>query len=57
MPRIYNVMRQTISKWQNRDTPEYKSHALDKMYTMLSPEQELIVVELRKTLLLSTDDC
>jgi hypothetical protein len=26
------------------------------MYTTLSPEQELIVVELRRTLLLPTDD-
>ena len=56
LARIYNVTRQTIRKWQNRDTPEDKSHAPDKMYTTLSPEQELIVVELRKTLLLPTDD-
>lgn len=56
LARLYNVTRQTIRKWQNRDTPEDKSHAPVKMYTTLSPEQELIVVELRKTLLLPTDD-
>jgi hypothetical protein len=55
LARIHNVTRQTIRKWQNRDTPEDKSHAPDKMDTTLSPEQELIVVELRKTLLLPTD--
>lgn len=55
LAKLYNVTRQTIRKWQNRDTPEDKSHAPVKMYTMLSPEQELIVVELRKTLLLPTD--
>jgi hypothetical protein len=53
---LYNVTRQTIRKWQDRDTPEDRSHAPNKIYTTLSPEQELIVVELRKTLLLPTDD-
>ncbi len=56
LARLYNVTRQTIRKWQDRDTPEDKSHAPNKMYTTLSVEQELIVVELRKTLLLPTDD-
>jgi transposase InsO family protein len=56
LARIYNVTRQTIRKWQDRDTIEDKSHCPDKIYTTLSPVQELIVVELRKTLLLPTDD-
>ena len=56
LARLYNVTRQTIRKWQGRDSCEDKSHCPDKMYTTLSPEQELIVVELRKTLLLPTDD-
>jgi len=51
LARLYNVPRQTIRKWQDRDTPEDKSHAPNKMYTTLSVEQELIVVELRKTLI------
>ena len=56
LARLYNVTRHTIRKWQNRDTSEDKSHSPNKMYTTLSPEQELIVVELRRTLLLPTDD-
>jgi transposase InsO family protein len=56
LARLYNVTRQTIRKWQGRDTCEDKSHCPNKMYTTLSPEQELIVVELRKTLMLPTDD-
>jgi len=56
LARLYNVTRQTIRKWQNRDSWEDKTHCPDKMYTTLSPEQELIVVELRKTLMLPTDD-
>lgn len=56
LARMYNVTRQTIRKWQNRESPEDKSHASNKMYTTLTPEQELIVVELRRTLLLPTDD-
>jgi len=56
LARLYNVTRQTIRKWQSRATPQDKSHAPNKMYTTLTPEQELIVVELRTTLLLPTDD-
>lgn len=56
LARLYNVSRQTIRKWQSRDTPEDRSHAPNKMYTTRSPEQELIVVELRKTPILPTDD-
>jgi transposase-like protein len=56
LARLYNVTRQTIRKWQGRDSCEDKSHCPDKMYTTLSAEQELIVVELRKTLMLPTDD-
>jgi transposase len=52
----YNVSRLTIRKWQNRDSAEDGSHRPNKMYTTLTPEQELIVVALRTTLLLPTDD-
>ncbi|MFQ0698531.1 IS481 family transposase, partial [Klebsiella pneumoniae] len=27
LARMYNVTRQTIRKWQNRESPEDKSHA------------------------------
>lgn len=56
LARIYNVSRQTIRKWQDRENVEDRSHCPNKLNTTLSPEQELIVVELRKTLLLPTDD-
>jgi transposase InsO family protein len=56
LARLYNVSRQTIRKWQDRESPTDRSHRPETMYTTLTPEQELIVVELRKTLLLPTDD-
>ena len=52
----YNVSRLTIRKWQNRDSAEDLSHRPRTMHTTLTPAQELIVVELRTTLLLPTDD-
>ena len=54
--RLYNVSRQTIRKWQDRDSVDDVSHRPKTMYTTLTPDQELIVVELRRTLLLPTDD-
>jgi transposase-like protein len=56
LARRYNVTRQTIRKWQDRDSPADGSHCPKRMYTTLTPDQERIVVELRKTLLLPTDD-
>ena len=56
LARFYNVSRQTIRKWQDRTSPVDGSHAPITMYTTLTPAQELVVVELRKTLLLPTDD-
>ena len=56
LARLYNVTRQTIRKWQDRDSPVDRSHNPITMYTTLTPVQELIVVALRETLLLPTDD-
>lgn len=56
LARLYNVSRQTIRKWQDRDSVDDVSHRPKTMYTTLTPDQELIVVELRRTLLLPTDD-
>jgi transposase-like protein len=56
LARLYNVTRQTIRKWQDRESPVDGSHCPITMYTTLTPAQELIVVELRTTLLLPTDD-
>ena len=52
----YNVSRLTIRKWHNRDSAEDRSHRPHTMHTTLTPTQELIVVALRTTLLLPTDD-
>ena len=48
----YNVSRLTIRKWQNRE----EMTDTDKLNTTLTEAQEWLVVELRKTLLLSWDD-
>ena len=52
----FNVHRHTIAKWRKREKFEDKSHRPDKLQTTLSEGQELLVVELRKTLLLPLDD-
>ena len=56
LARVYNVTRQTIRKWQDRETPVDRSHCPITLRTTLTPAQELVVVALRKTLLLPTDD-
>ena len=56
LARLYNVSRQTIRKWQDRESPVDGSHCPLTMNTTLTSAQELIVVELRTTLLLPTDD-
>ena len=56
LARKYNVHRHTIAKWRRRESFEDKSHRPNNLQTTLSPAQELIVVELRKTLLLPLDD-
>lgn len=56
LARLYNVSRQTIRKWQERESPVDGSHCPHTLKTTLTPAQELIVVELRTTLLLPTDD-
>ncbi|MGZ9709277.1 IS481 family transposase [Glaciimonas sp. GNP009] len=56
LARRYNVTRQTIRKWQDRNSPLDGSHCPHTLRTTLTLVQELIVIELRKTLLLPTDD-
>jgi transposase-like protein len=56
LARRYNVSRQTIRKWKERESAEDRSHRPDTLHTTLTPAQEAIVVELRTTLLLPTDD-
>ena len=52
----FNVSRSTIIKWRQRDTFEDRSHRPNTLHTALTPIQEEIVIELRRSLLLTIDD-
>lgn len=52
----YNITVATARKWKGRDDAQDRSHRPHKLCTTLSPAQELIAVELRRTLLLPLDD-
>lgn len=52
----YNITVATARKWKQRDDAQDRSHRPHKLSTTLSPAQELLVVELRRTLLLPLDD-
>ena len=52
----YGIAESTVRKWKKRMDFNDASHTAHRLQTTLSPAQELIVVELRKTLLLPLDD-
>ena len=52
----YNVTVATIRKWKGRDDMQDRSHRPNLLATTLTPIQEVLVVELRRTLLLPLDD-
>jgi hypothetical protein len=52
----FGVSEGTVYKWKGRDSFHDASHTPHKLQTTLTPAQEQIVVELRKTLLLPLDD-
>ena len=52
----YGVSEGTVYKWKSRDAFHDASHTPHRLQTTLTPAQEQIVVELRKTLLLPLDD-
>lgn len=52
----FNVSRSTIIKWRNRETFEDRSHRPQTLHTALTAAQEAIVVEIRRSLLLTVDD-
>ena len=52
----YGVSICTIYKWKRREVFTDKSHTADRLQTTLTPEQEFVAVQLRKTLLLPLDD-
>jgi hypothetical protein len=51
-----DVTVETIARWKQRDSVEDRSHTSHRLQTTLSPEQEAIVLVLRKTLDLSLND-
>jgi len=50
------VSEDTIRRWRGRDRVADGSHTPHRLQTTLTPAQEAVVVELRKTLLLPLDD-
>ena len=52
----HNTSVATATKWANRASTSDKSHRPDKLQTSLTELQELLIVYLRTTLLLSLDD-
>lgn len=53
---LYNVTKATARKWRGREDMQDRSHRPNKLSTTLTPAQEALVVELRRTLLLPLDD-
>jgi len=56
LAKKYGISRLTVRRWKKRDTVEDRSHRPHNLRATLTPEQEAVVVELRKTLLLPLDD-
>jgi transposase InsO family protein len=56
LARRYNITEATVRKWRGRQTFEDRSHTAHRLQTTLTPEQEVVVVELRRMLLLPLDD-
>ena len=52
----YHVGEGTIRRWRDRAVFTDASHTAHRLQTTLSSAQEIIVVQLRKTLLLPLDD-
>ena len=52
----YNITVATARKWKAREHAQDRSHRPHKLSTTLTPAQEMLVVELRRTLLLPLDD-
>ena len=52
----YNITVATARKWKHREDTQDRSHRAHKLSTTLTFAQELLAVELRRTLLLPLDD-
>ncbi|SFD82896.1 Transposase and inactivated derivatives, IS30 family [Thiohalospira halophila DSM 15071] len=56
LAREFGVSEDTIRRWRKRETTEDGSHTAHRLRTTLTPEQEAVVVALRRTLWLSLED-
>ncbi len=56
LAKRFGVSELTIAKWRKRASVNDLPHTPHRLQTTLSPAQEAIVVELRKSLLLPVDD-
>ena len=56
LAKRYGITEQTAYKWKKRTSVADRSHTAHRLQTTLTPAQEAIVVELRRTLLLPLDD-
>ncbi len=52
----YGTTEQTVLKWRGRDSVHDRSHTPHRLQTVMTPAQEAVAVELRKTLLVPLDD-
>ena len=46
----YGITEQTVYKWKKRSVFGGRSHMAHRLQTVLSPAQEIVVVDLRRTL-------
>ena len=56
LARQYHLSRDTVYKWRKRDAFSDRSHRPHTVYTTLSAFEEELVIELRRSLLLTLDD-
>ena len=52
----FGITEQTVYKWKKREVFGDRSHTAHHLQTVLTPAQETVVVQLRRTLLLPLDD-
>ena len=53
----FGITEQTVYKWKKRDVFGGRSHTAHRLQTVLTPAQEIVVVNLRRTLLLPWMTC
>ena len=56
LARRFSITPATVYKWKSRQSVHDRSHTAHTLQTTLTPAQEAVVVELRRTLLLPLDD-